>query len=173
MSKIRYHGWGGPKGRDFQARTVGDRPPNPNAGDVFTESGRKLVFTGRDWAWFPDTATELLKFARRFGWGVKIDIGATHREAGRNLEGDKIVHTDVRIVMLIGREPGPTSNGRQSKGYLYRLVWDTSRFGIFELVSWYRRTSTDPRWVQPGTIAEIRPIIARHPVLPERAETHV
>lgn len=171
MTRIKYRSNGGPKGRDFQSRTVTDRPENPNAGDTFRENGKTLVYTGRDWAWFPTTASDLIRFARSYGWGAKVTIAPKYTEAGRNAEGDKIVRTEVKIVLLIGREPGETKNRRESKGFLYRLVWDTSRSGVFDLVSWYRRTTANPEWVEIGSVSEIRPIIARNPVLPERTDS--
>jgi hypothetical protein len=152
---------------------MGDRPTNPRAGETIRENGRALVYTGRDWAWFPTTASDLIKFARLHGWKTKVTIAPKYTEAGRNAEGDKLIRTEVKIVLLIGREPGETKNRRQSRGYLYRLVWDTSRTGVFDLVSWYRRTTANPQWVEIGSISEIRPIIAQNPVIPERTDSDV
>jgi hypothetical protein len=171
MTRIRYKSGGGPKGSGFQPKPSGNRPTNPRAGETIRENGCALIYTGRDWAWFPTTASDLIKFARMHGWKTKTTVEPKYTEAGRNAEGDKLIRTEVKIVLLIGRESGATTNRRESKGYLYRLVWDTSRTGVFDLVSWNRRTTTDTRWVQLGSIAEIRPIIARNPVLPERTGT--
>jgi len=171
MSRIKYKSQGGPRGKSFGSRPESDRPANPNAGDTFRENGKTLVYTGRDWAWFPDTARDLIKFARSHRWGTRVTIEPKYTEAGYNAEGDKLIRTEVKIILLIGRNPGETINRRTAKGFLYRLVWDTSKNGIFDLVSWYRRTTDNPAWTELGSIAEIRPIIARNPVLPERTET--
>lgn len=171
MTRIKYKSNGGPHGKDFQSRAASSRPEKPNAGDMIREHGRALIYTGRDWAWFPTTASDLIKFARMHGWKTKVQVSPKYTEAGRNAEGDKLVRTEVKIVLFIGRELGSTINQRESRGYLYRLVWDTSRTGVFDLVSWNRRTSANPAWVELGSIAEIRPIIARNPVLPERIGT--
>lgn len=166
MSRIKYRSDGGPRGKNFGKRPTSERPSSPNPGDTFREDGRTLVYTGRDWAWFPSTASDLIVFARKHGWGTRVTIEPKYIEAGRNAEGDKIVRTEVKIVLLIGREPSVTT-----KGYLYRLAWDTCKNGIFDLVSWHRRTTSDPQWSEIGSIAEIRPIIARNPVIAERTGT--
>lgn len=171
MSRIKYKSDGGPRGKSFGSRPVSNRPANPNAGDTFRENGKTLVYTGRDWAWFPSTASDLIKFARLHRWGWKVEISPKYLEAGRNAEGDKIVRTEVKIVLLIGRAIGETINGRQSRAYTYRLTWDTSRTGVFDLVAGFRQTSVNPTWTEIGSISEIRPIIARNPVLPERTES--
>lgn len=171
MTRIRFKSNGGPKGSGFQPRPMGDRPANPNAGDMVRENGRTLIYTGRDWAWFPTTASDLIKFARMHGWKTSVRVTPKYTEAGRNAEGDKLIRTEVKIVLLIGRDAGLTTNRRESKGFLYRLVWDTSRTGVFDLVSWWRRTTANPEWVEVGSIAEIRPIIARNPVIPERTDS--
>lgn len=173
MTRIRFKSNGGPQGKDFQGRSASNRPEKPNAGDMIRENGRTLVYTGRDWAWFPTTASDLIKFARLHGWKTNVKVSPKYTEAGRNAEGDKLIRTEVKIVLLIGRESGPTTNRRESRGYLYRLVWDTSRTGVFDLVSWWRRTTANPQWVELGSVAEIRPIIARNPVIPERIDSDV
>jgi hypothetical protein len=166
MSKIKYQSKGGPQGKK---RPVFSRPDNPSTGDTYEENGRTLVFNGRDWTWFPSTALDLIKFARLHRWGFTLTIEPKYEYAGRNAEGDKMHRTSVKIILLVGREPGETKPpANVSKGFTYRLVWDTSRTGLFELVSAYRRTSTHPQWTEPGSISEIRPIISRFPVLPEK-----
>lgn len=172
MSRIKYKSQGGPRGKNFGSRPESSRPANPNPGDVYREGNGTLVYTGRDWAWFPETATDLIRWARRHGWGTRVEITPKYIEAGFNAEGDKLIRVEVKIVLLIGREAGRTIQGRESKAYQYRLMWDTATNGIFELCSWHRRTSTEPGWHEVGSIAEIRPIIARNPVLPERTETN-
>lgn len=170
MSRIKYKSNGGPTPKDFRERGFSDRPEKPNPGDVHQDKNGLLVYTGRDWAWFPETASDLIRFARSHRWGTRVEIAPKYTPGGFNAEGDKLIRTDVKIVLLIGREPGASVGGRPSKGYTYRLVWDTSRNGLFELVSWHRRTSTHTSWAEVGSISEIRPIIARNPVLPERTE---
>lgn len=165
MSRIKYKSTGGPQGKK---RPITERPEKPSLGDSYVENGRTLIFNGRDWTWFPSTALDLIKFARLHRWGFSFDVKTKYEFVGRNTEGDKIYRSDLKLILLIGREPGKTKPpANESKGFTYRLVWDTSRTGLFELVSAYRRTSTDPRWIEPGSISEIRPIIARFPVLPE------
>lgn len=163
MSRIRYKSDGGPRGKSFGKRPVSERPSSPNPGDTFRENGRTLVYTGRDWSWFPSTASDLIVFARMHRWGTRVTIEPKYIEAGRNAEGDKIVRTEVKIVLMIGREPSKTA-----KGFVYRLTWDTAKNGIFDLVACHRRTTSDPQWCEVGSIAEIRPIIARNPVNSER-----
>ncbi len=166
MPKIHFTSDGGPRGKK---RPVFDRPEHPTIGDTFVENGQTLVWTGRDWAWFPSTASELIRFARLHRWGARVTIEPKYELVGRNVEGDQIYRPEVKIVLLVGRNPGKTiPPAKTSKGYLYRLMWDTSRTGVFELVNAYRKTSTDPKWTEPGSISEIRPIISRFPVVPEK-----
>jgi hypothetical protein len=148
-----------------------ERPEKPGLGDTWMENDRILVFVGRDWAWFPSTASDLIRFARLHKWGTKVQITPKYTFAGYNPERDKLYHADVKIIVMVGREAGSTKDGHTSKGYTYRLVWDTSRMGIFDLITWHRRTSTEPRWHEFGSIAEIRPIISRNPVFPEKRGT--
>jgi hypothetical protein len=153
-------------GYDAQRQKAQDRPIHPPIGTVITEHRQKLVHTGRDmWAWYPSTAYELECFAKAKGWGTKVEITGAHEFVGFNDDGDRMYRTYAKIVLIVGRESGPTKNGRTSKGYAYRLMWDTSRTGLFELESWYRKTTTHPNWVGFGSVGEIRAIIALHPVI--------
>lgn len=148
------------------------RPLKPVIGRVIIERGRRLVHTGRDlWTWYPDAATELERFARARRWGVKSDTAGVHEFIGLNAEGDRMYRTHATVTLLVGREPGPTTLGRTSKGYTYRLVWDSSRTGLFELVRWERRTSTARTWIEFGSVGEVRSIIARNPVPPKETKT--
>lgn len=166
MSRIRYKSSGGPQG---QKRAPVQRPEKPTVGDTFVENGQTLVWTGRDWSCLPSTALDLIRFARFHRWGARIVIKGSYTYMGRNVENDRVYRPDVKLIVMIGREPGRTKPpANESRGYAYRLMWDTSRNGLFELVSAYRRTSTDPKWSEPGSIAEIRPIISRFPVIPEK-----
>lgn len=167
MSRIKYRSTGGPQGKK---RLLTERPVKPLIGDTYIENGRLLIFNGRDWTWFPSTALDLIKFARLHRWGFSYEIKTKHEFLGRNAEGDRMYRSDVKLILCIGREPGKTKPPvNVSKGFTYRLVWDTTRTGLFELVNAHRRTSTDLRWTEPSSIAEIRPIIARFPVIPEMA----
>lgn len=142
------------------------RPANPNIGQTIIEHGAKLVYTGRElWTHYPPFASEIEMFARMNGWGVRAETSGGQDFAGLNGEGDRMYRFHAKAVLTIGREAGPTKNGRTSKAYAYRLVWDTSRTGLFELVRWHRRTSTDPKWSEFGSVSEIRAIIALNPVV--------
>lgn len=146
--------------------TAKDRPKNPNVGTVILERGHRLVYTGRNlWAWYPSEAVDLERFARVNGWGVRIETGGHLEFTGLNAEGDRTHRSYAKVVLTIGRESGPTKNGRTSKGYTYRLVWDTQDTGLFELRRWHRRTTTDPQWVEFGSVREIRSIISLNPVI--------
>ena len=142
------------------------RPRDVRAGHVLRENGKILVYTGRDWAYFPTTALDLIAWARRHRWGYKVEVSPKYEYLGENTGGDRMYRAEVKVVLHLAREAGRTRNAGQSKGFHYRLVWDTHRIGIFELTHWHRRTTTDPRWTEFGSVAEIRPIIARYPVLP-------
>lgn len=170
MSRIKYRSQGGPTKSQFKARDEVTRPENPKTGDIIREIGKALVFNGRDWAWFPSVASDLMRLARAYGWGRSVTVRPEREERGWTDEGEMIVKKSVKVILLLGREPGPTTNGRTSKGYTYRLVWDTSANGTFELISWFRRTSTHPNWAEIGSIAEIHPIMSRYPVIPETTE---
>lgn len=143
-----------------------ERPTDVRLGYVHTEEGQKLVYIGRGtWTWFPVHADTLVAYARSRGWGSRIEINAANPYVGDDDEGQPIHKANVRIVLYVGREPGKTSNGRESKGYQYRLMWDTAEVGTFRLARKHRRTSTDPAWLEIGSVYEIRPIIGTHPVV--------
>ncbi len=134
-------------------------PEKPITGQVWKRDGGFMIFNGRDWAWAPNAIPTIAKVARRFGWGVRVTASPINELAGYTPEGDRIIRRHVKIVMTIGREPG-----EKYKGFQYRLVWDTVRTGIFEPLSFSRRTSDHPAWETIGTIGEIPTIIAQNPV---------
>lgn len=152
-------------------RKPSDRPVNPSLGEFFREDGQIVVHVGRGtWAFFPAQCDNLIKVGRAHGWGAKLYRVPTQSYVGMSATGDMLMKPIVRIILLLGREAGPTKNGGQSKGYTYRLMWDTHETGSFKLVSKYRRTTTDPAWVELGSMYEIRSIVTRFPVITEGAD---
>lgn len=145
---------------------MAERPENPELGDTIAERGQILVYVGRGtWAWFPVQGANLIKLATDHGWGYKVEIKGSQSVVGKDSAGKELTKPVVRIVVYIGRNPGPTKNGKISKGYQYRFMWDTHDVGTFRLVSKYRRTSDEPRWAEVGTMYELKPIITMHPVV--------
>lgn len=152
-------------------RLADDRPANAEIGETIIENGATMVHIGKNrWTFFPAPARDIEKFAKLRGWGALSTIVGGSDFVGYSLEHEPCYHTYARVTLVVGREPGLTVKGRESKGYTYRLIWDTYRTGLFELTGWYRRTSTDPRWVEFSSIAEVRPVIALHPVVRPRGE---
>jgi len=145
---------------------MAERPDNPALGQTIVERGQVLVYVGRGtWAWFPVQAGNLIGLARTHGWGYKIEITSTSVVVGKDSEGTELTKPVVRVIVYIGRNEGPTKNGKISKGYQYRLMWDTHDIGTFRLVSKYRRTTDVPTWAEVGTMYEIKPIVTMHPVV--------
>lgn len=147
-------------------RSVSTRPEDPALGDFHKEDGNLAVYIGRGmWTWFPTQAANLINSARAFGWGVKLVKVPTMHVVGTDGNGKELSAPLVRLILLLGREQGPSKNGANSKGYTYRLMWDTREAGKFRLVSKYRRTTTDPEWTEIGSVYEIRSIMSRFPVI--------
>lgn len=145
---------------------MAERPLDPFLGQTIVETGQVLVYVGRgNWAWFPVQGANLIKLARDHGWGYKIEIKGSSIVIGKDSEGKELTKPVVRVVVLIGRNPGSTKNGKTSKGYQYRFMWDTFDIGTFRLVKKYRRTTDEPQWIEVGTMYELKPIITMHPVV--------
>jgi len=143
-----------------------ERPENPTLGQTHTEDGNVLIYVGRNsWSWFPAQAGHIIKYAQDNGWGTKVEIVGASSVVGKDSEGKELTKPIVRVILYIGRNEGPTKNGKYSKGYAYRLMWDTHEVGTFRLVSKYRRTTDVPTWVEVGSVYEIRSIVSLHPVV--------
>lgn len=143
-----------------------ERPADPTLGQLHKEDGNVLVYVGRNvWAWFPAQCGHIIKYARENGWGAKLEVKPSQSVVGKDSDGKELTKPIVRVILYIGRNEGPTKNGKYSKGYAYRLMWDTHETGTFKLVSKYRRTSDVPQWVEVGSVYEIRNIVTLHPVV--------
>lgn len=146
--------------------TTPERPTGVELGHVIIEEGQKLVYIGRGtWAWFPVQAHNLTVFAQANGWGVRTEIVGVNEHLGTDEEGAPLIKPYVRVILYVGRNPGPTKNGQESKGYLYRFMWDTREIGTFRLVSKYKRTSDFPTWMEIASMYELKPIIHANPVV--------
>lgn len=166
MTKKKVANGSGTSTRSNNRPPTARRPASPNIGQTIIDNGTTLVYTGRElWTHYPTFATEIELFAKMNGWGVRSETSGGQDFAGLNTDGDRMYRFHAKVTLSLGREAGLTKNGETSKAYAYRLVWDTSRTGLFELVRWHRRTSTAPAWTEFGSIAEIRAIIALHPVV--------
>lgn len=130
----------------------------PPVGRIVRDGHMLQIWTHRGWTWFPNEALELVVWARRYGWKAVVDVpddGVLRQNAD----------TDLILPILLGREAGPTSDGKDSLAYLFRVTWACdARGGKFKLVGHIYMTNVHG-WTDIPSVSAVKKIVSTHPVV--------
>lgn len=104
-------------------------------GDVFELDGRLVVRTKTDGAFIPESVANLEAVANLNGWGFVREV--------------RCDSFGPALFVSVGRNPGVAGHSdRETRGVLYRIRWDLTRYkNKFDLVAKHMRSSDNGnRW---------------------------
>lgn len=143
---------------DKKAFELYDRP-KLQVGEVRKDGkGRPEIFDGQRWLAFPGGAADLLRTAKRFGWGYDSGLPRVGGQMRRDEQGNPFLR------ILIGRERGRNAaTGATVPAMQFHLTWQIKAHRWQSATAYIKTDQPDTGW-EPCNFDTATKFMIAHPV---------